>query len=202
MRHEGSRQLYAYWDELRGSRSAPERSEIEPSDIRAVLGDTFILEASMKMRTIAYRLAGTRLCAAHGCELKGLGYLVAWSEMDNFEVAKAVRQVYGEHTPMLLGYTAQTDNGRFVEYESILLPLQQAADGNQRILGIATPRSMPYWLGAEPVTQLHLRTLRPIAPQAEAASLAPEPLSEEEPSLAGEGRRRVGHLTVVDGGLD
>lgn len=210
MRHDSSRQLYEYWNLLRGSRSAPERSEIEPSDIRDVLGDTFILEVSTQLRTIAFRLAGTRLCAAHGRELKGLGFLALWSEDDNYDVVRAVGNVYRKHVPMLLSYTARSEADRFVEYEAILLPLQQAADGNERILGIATPKTPPYWLGAEALTLLHLRGARAVTPVTPTAPLiTAAPLQPADPGplqSAGLGdpssTRRVGHLTVVDGGLN
>src|SRR5680860_1013092 len=81
MRHENSRILFAYWERIRSGRQAPRREEIEPSDIRHLLGDTFILDVSGSLRTISYRLAGTRLCAAYGKELKGMGFLVPWDEM-------------------------------------------------------------------------------------------------------------------------
>ncbi len=46
MRFEKSKQLYNYWLNLKGNRAAPQRSEIEPGDIRKLLGDTFILEVN------------------------------------------------------------------------------------------------------------------------------------------------------------
>lgn len=88
MRQKNSRQLFEYWNRVRDGRPAPRREEIEPSDIRQILSDTFILEVSGKMRTISYRLAGTRLCAAFGRELKGYGFLGHWAEENCFDVAK------------------------------------------------------------------------------------------------------------------
>ena len=46
MKHPSNRELFNYWNERRGPRLAPERADIEPSAIRHVLGDTFVLEAS------------------------------------------------------------------------------------------------------------------------------------------------------------
>ena len=34
MKHAASRELYAYWEERRGQRLAPERTDIEPGAIR------------------------------------------------------------------------------------------------------------------------------------------------------------------------
>jgi hypothetical protein len=193
MRHAGSQKLFEYWNALRAGRPAPERSEIEPSDIRAILGDTFILEVSMQFRTVSFRLAGTRLCSAHGRELKGLGFLALWDEDDNYEIARAIARVYRDNTPILLSYSAISASGRSIEYEAVILPLAPAADGNARVLGIATPRATPYWLGADQLVTNQLRNARPIETAPGADALQPE--IEQAPA-----RRRFGHLTVLDGG--
>ena len=45
MKHATSRELYGYWNRVRGGEAAPRReATIEPSDIRRILADTFILE--------------------------------------------------------------------------------------------------------------------------------------------------------------
>ena len=193
MRHAGSQKLYEYWNALRTGRPAPERSEIEPSDIRAILGDTFILEVSMQFRTVSFRLAGTRLCSAYGRELKGLGFLALWDEDDNYEIARAIARVYRDNMPILLSYTAVSASGRPIEYEAVILPLAPAADGNARVLGIATPRSTPYWLGADQLVSNQLRNARPIETAPGADVMQPE-IARAPAS------RRFGHLTVLDGG--
>ena len=70
MKHAASRELYAYWEERRGQRPAPERADIEPGAIRQALSDTFILELEAADGH-SFRLAGTRVCALFGRELKG-----------------------------------------------------------------------------------------------------------------------------------
>ncbi len=74
----------------------------------------------------------------------------------------------------------------------MILPLATAADGNPRLLGIATPRSSPYWLGADTIISNNLRNSRVIEPVA--AELSQEPVASPRES------RRFGHLTVLDGG--
>ncbi len=69
--------IFAYWDQLRGERAAPERGEIEPGEIRHVLADTFILEIGADRRA-EFRLAGTRLCALFGRELKARPFVDLW----------------------------------------------------------------------------------------------------------------------------
>jgi hypothetical protein len=204
VRHQNSRFLFNYWNALRGERPAPERSEVEPGDLRHVLGDTFILEVSLQRRRISYRLAGTRLCAAYGRELKGSEYLAQWREEDGYEIARGVQRVYREFTPIIVIYAAQGVAHQFVEYESLLLPLAPATDGNGRIFGIATPGEHPYWLGAEPLERNHLRHVRAIEQEAN-STLASSNFSVHGECGAGEsaGRpRRIGHLTIHQGGKD
>ena len=78
MKHAASRELYAYWEERRGQRSAPERADIEPGAIRAALSDTFILELDADDRHV-FRLAGTRVCALFDRELKGERFVDLWA---------------------------------------------------------------------------------------------------------------------------
>jgi hypothetical protein len=70
MKHSSIRELFDYWNERRGRRAAPERGDIEPGDIRGVLADTFIL-AFDAPASHPFRIAGTRVCALFGRELKG-----------------------------------------------------------------------------------------------------------------------------------
>ena len=69
MKHAASRELYAYWDEKRGTRRAPERAEIEPGAIRGVLSVAFIL-ALDRAAGHPVRLAGTRICALSAARSK------------------------------------------------------------------------------------------------------------------------------------
>ncbi len=77
MKHPSNRELFDYWNERRGERLAPERAEIEPSAIRHVLGDTFVLEVNGAGNHL-FRIAGTRLCALFGRELKTESFLPLW----------------------------------------------------------------------------------------------------------------------------
>lgn len=216
MRQKRSAQLFDYWNRIRANRPAPRRDEIEPSDIRDLLADTFILEVSGTMRTVSYRLAGTRLCAAFGRELKGYGFLGHWNEADCFEIAKLLSRVYRDMEALIVIMRGQTQSGKTVDYEFILLPLEPMQDGTARILGVASPTRDFYWLGAEPLIDCRLRSSRviekntaydaartpPIAPSlhpAERLMGEGEPVSDRN---LGETSRRVAHLVVHDGGRD
>ena len=77
MKHPSNRELFEYWNERRGTRPAPERADIEPGAIRHVLGDTFVIEVNRTDNHL-FRLAGTRLCALFGRELKAESFTRLW----------------------------------------------------------------------------------------------------------------------------
>jgi hypothetical protein len=70
MKHASTRAVFDHWNRRRGLRWAPARSDINPGDIRHVLGDTFMLAADFA-DGIRFRLAGTRVCALFAREIKG-----------------------------------------------------------------------------------------------------------------------------------
>src|SRR5258708_37670535 len=69
MKHPSSREFFAYWDEKRGAARAPDRSEIEPGAGRELLGDIFVLSYDATSGH-PFRVAGTRVCALAGRDLK------------------------------------------------------------------------------------------------------------------------------------
>ena len=79
MREAGSIALFQYWNKLRNGRRAPTRNEIAPAEIKAYLADTFILGRE-RHRGAVFRLAGTRLCATYGRELKGFSFQSLWRD--------------------------------------------------------------------------------------------------------------------------
>lgn len=207
MRHQASKKIFTYWKNLRGERQAPERSEIEPSDIREYLGDTFILEVNKSLHTISFRLAGTRLCSAYGQELKGLGFLNLWDETDNLKIIRSVTRTYRDYRPAIISHVSKTESGRKVGFETLLLPLLPTHEGDIRLLGISTPKESPFWLGSEPI--LSNKTISVFNMDIEQAAkgdnptLVPFPndlkISPEVVSATTQGRQ-FGHLRIIDGG--
>ena len=61
-RQQGTADLLAYWTRIRGKRSAPNRSDIDPSQIHHVLCDSFMVEID-PLRQYPMRLSGARLDA-------------------------------------------------------------------------------------------------------------------------------------------
>ena len=110
MKHAATRDLYCYWDSLRGARTAPERVDIDPGAIRRILGDTFIVEVD-DARAYPFRLAGTRLCAMMGHELRGWSLLESWADADRREMARLLAAVSDDSAAVVVGVEADVQPG-------------------------------------------------------------------------------------------
>lgn len=209
MKQDGSITLFQYWNRLRGNRPAPKRTEIEPADIKALLADTFILEQDADGEPV-FRLAGTRLCATFGKELKGFALASLWQDKDRPMVDKLARSTFDNKSAVLLAFAGVTARGDEARFETLLLPLE-SGPGSRRALGSLLPFEKPFWLGAEPILECRVTSLRVIDPDREPAFLENRPampvppLAPDGGSLAdnliepGRGRR-FRHLVVFDGG--
>jgi hypothetical protein len=234
MKHASTRELYAYWQRLRGARPAPDRTEIEPSDIRRILGDTFILEA-VSRHEYRFRLAGTRVCALYGRELKGQDFLSFWQGKDREAVSTMLAAVSQDAAGAVFGMKGVSAHERELPCEILLLPIRQKGEGWTRILGSILPMNDPYWIGVHPIMSQTISSLRLIWPDERPTFLlrgdqvgrqqvarydddldfvpaAPTPATPRPTSVFGSSHvgtqaliadmasRRVGHLTVLDGG--
>jgi hypothetical protein len=155
MKHAASRELYAYWEERRGTRPAPERTEIEPGAIRGVLSDAFIIELNRRTGS-PVRLAGTRLCALFNREIKGEFFLDLWTAASRPTVGSLLAILADESTGTVAGVTAQNKTGEPVELELLLLPLGTARPSFARAIGVLAPLKIPPWLGVAPIGGLTL----------------------------------------------
>ena len=204
MKHATSRELYEYWERIRGSARAPLRSAIEPSDIRKVLADTFILEV-VNRETYQVRLAGTRICAAYGREIKGQNFLDLWTGEDRQAMATLAAAVCEDAAAAVLTLGWTTERERCLTAELLLLPLRQGDKGCDRILGSLAPFERPYWLGSEPVVRQPIASLRLVWPS-ERQNLkrraSDRPQNGPAILFPIDQSRRRGHLFVLDGGKD
>lgn len=63
--------LYEYWNRLRGERFAPPRSDLDPMDIKAVLGDVLLIDVQQEPLRFLFRLHGTNLAERAGYDMTG-----------------------------------------------------------------------------------------------------------------------------------
>jgi hypothetical protein len=208
MNQDGTIALFQYWNELRGRRPAPRRTEIEPGDIRRLLADTFILELDARFEAV-FRLAGTRLCAVHGRELKGYAFTPIWSQRDQAMMSRLTRNVFQDNSVVVITYIGTSHGGRSNPFEMLLLPLD-GGHSSPRLLGIVQPMKKPFWLGTDAVFENRIETLRMVDPDREPLFLKNRPamrmpaMNETVPRPDGDFpiKRQVRHLVVIEGGKD
>ena len=171
MKQASSRELFGYWAARRGQRAAPERGEIEPSAIRRALGDVFILEFD---RTAGhpFRLAGTRVCALFGRELKSEPFVDLWDEETRAQVAQLLGVVADEVSGAVASVKGRTGEGWAQDLELMLLPLAQRGDTHARMIGALTPFNAPFWLGVSRLGAMTLGNVRHLDPAREMPTAA------------------------------
>jgi len=210
MKQDGSIDLFHYWNRLRNGRPAPRRTEIEPADIKSLLADTFILERDTRGEAV-FRLAGTRLCATYGRELKGFSFPSLWRDKDQRLIARLAHDVFHGKAVAVIAFEGRSRTGRAVAFELLLLPLEGGLE-NPRALGIVTPCRRPFWLGTDPIAEASIESIRVLDPDREPMFLKNRPAVtvpslEPSDSVLSEaarvmGGRRIRHLVVLKGGLD
>ena len=158
--------MFAYWDTLRGTRAAPERSDIEPGAIRSCLANTFVLACDVEQGH-PFRIAGTSICALFGAELTRTPFDRHWAAEQRQDIRDLVRTVTEDMDGVVAGVTGRNEAAETVELEMILLPLARGDSGAGRVLGALTALASPYWLGTRPVQSLHLGDMRFMAASGE-----------------------------------
>jgi hypothetical protein len=195
MKHAASRELYAYWEEKRGTRSAPERADIEPGAIRRVLSDAFIIGLD---RSAGYpiRLAGTRICALFNREIKEEFFLDLWAAGSRSTIGGLLAILADECAGTVAGVTAQNTAGESIDLELLMLPLSTTRPIFARAIGVLAPLQIPQWLGADPIGGLTLGHRRHVGAAVEKRFLPRLLAPRLRPGLT---VYEVGRTTLADG---
>lgn len=215
MQKTSTRTLYDYWNSIRGSRSAPERKDIDPTRIREALANTFILELD-ESEKFSFRLAGSHLCTSYCRELKGRSFSALWHERDGDAMETLLRAVTEDHAVALVTFQGTTALQTKVSFETILMPLRHNGSTHTRLLGAMTALDEPYWLGVQPIMEQRITGLRLIWPDdvvlehsvrevatnvggdtAFSSHTTPMAIPAK---VYGRSARRYAHLAVIDGG--
>jgi hypothetical protein len=217
MQKASTKTLYDYWNTLRGSRSAPDRKDIDPTRIRGALANTFILELNYR-NEYDFRLAGSHLCAVYSRELKGRSFTQLWHARDRDAMDTLIRAVTEDHAVALVTFQGVTAVNTKLAVETVLLPIRHNGSTATRLLGAMTAIEEPYWLGIQPVMEQRITGLRLIWPDdvsledmardiaasvpddvvaADGTATVPMPMAA---TVFGRAARRYAHLAVIDGG--
>ncbi|MGQ8631833.1 PAS domain-containing protein [Agrobacterium sp. DKPNP3] len=151
--------IYAYWDDLRGKRSAPRREDIDPTKLKHHLGDLFILTDKGE-NTPYFRLAGTRLCDLFGQELRDRPFSELWNEANAVFPCRVARGILQHQLPVIFDVEAEDEHGAApLAFEMLLLPLLTEMDTAPRLLG-ALLAERPRVNFATPIRCLSMKSSR------------------------------------------
>ena len=208
MRHKKTKALLAYYGTLLAAanedadpedRLLPERTAVDPADCKGLLGDMFILEASDDGPL--YRLAGTRLCALLGSELRGHGFGVGFNASETRHAALIGRTTGHDGNGRFLCTMGTDADGRRCVLETLLLPLAHEGRRCARLLGMTVvdeeeDQALPYPVGEQKVVAMRAVDVWGSAPVPRLTSAFPLP------SLTLKGRKTAPpRLEVIEGGL-
>jgi hypothetical protein len=193
MKQAATRELYNYWNDLRQERAAPNRIDLNPTAIRGVLSNTFMVEVDPG-RSYPLRIVGSRMTALFRRELNGEAFMGLWGRDDRHMVMQLIQTVLDEPIPAVAGITAAPPARAPIELELLLLPLRHEGKTHSRLLGSLVPTSIPSWYGLIGVDALQIETSRFIYDRKSVDS--PPHIIGAAAATA----RRRSHLVVLEGG--
>jgi hypothetical protein len=138
MKHPSNREFLAYWNEKRGDARAPDRSEIEPGAVRELLGDIFVLSYDGAAGH-PFRVAGTRVCALLGRDLKDRSFSALFKPDARREIDDIIAVVAEEMLAAVAGITATAEDGSPAHLELLLLPFSARAHTPLSLTGLLAP---------------------------------------------------------------
>lgn len=150
MQNTTSQVLYKYWNEIRGTRMAPRRFEIEPARFSAILPETFMVECEAG-EGYRFRLAGTRVTEKLGFELRGRNFTALFDAEHHTDIKPFLEHVTQQGGVGVVMVEVPTASGRKARFEVIVLPLIHTEDRITRLLGAISTCGHEPWLGSEPV---------------------------------------------------
>ena len=159
MKHPATRELYEYWDRQRAGEAAPDRNAMEPGPIRHLIGDTFVIGCGPAAR-FPLRVAGTRVCALVGRDVKGQDFLSLFARASRRQIEDFLGIATEESLATVAGVTAFTDKLSPVYLELLLLPFAPSVLTPQSVTGSLVPLTVPAELEHSSLHDLSLTTWR------------------------------------------
>ncbi|MFD0915568.1 PAS domain-containing protein [Pseudahrensia aquimaris] len=172
MRHDKTRKMQDYWMQLwleagmkrdgLGRSIWPERQAVQPMHCPELLGDMFILDITNGAES--YRLAGTRLCAMMGRELKDEPFSANFDDADQRAAESWATGLADDDYLVLICSDGVSADGRVVPLETLMMPLNHNGQRGERVLGITVPLEMPAWLLSQRLERQTIRSVRILRP--------------------------------------
>ncbi len=138
MRQTAATAILTYWQSIAPESGVPQRTAIEPKALKSYLPDLFILER-LDRAVFAFRLAGTRLCARYGRELRDHDFVRLWPLEQHGRILEALNACLQTPGPVKLSGVAATLDNATVTFDVLLMPIADANGVVSRVLGAMLP---------------------------------------------------------------
>ena len=130
------RRLHGWWNGKRSDSDVPDRSALQPEDLKPLLPCIFIADAEHNPFRVRYRLVGTRAAEITGFDISGryLDELLS-SEPDQPWI-EHYRTAYVSRRPLLGATTVPTSTGSLFTYEFGIFPLRNGGLSIEQFVAI------------------------------------------------------------------
>lgn len=159
-----SRAIVMYWNEIRGLDPAPTRAALKPGSISNLLPDLFILQRDNDGAS-TFRLAGTRVCALMGRELRGQSFYSLFPPEQLQKARMLFNGVTDSLRPAAVELSGQPAEFESLDLEMILLPLIEHDRDARLALGVLAPVDRNPGQILLPLDLLRIDHIDPIRPQ-------------------------------------
>ncbi|MEO0676608.1 MAG: PAS domain-containing protein [Pseudomonadota bacterium] len=134
-RFEGIAALEAYWQGVRGNRTVPLRSEIDPRGIESALDFAFIVER-VTAGVVRFRLAGSQINEMMGMDVRGMPITSLFGSNSRAELLEAIDSVFEGPTIIEVALESPEGAGKpALPAQMILLPLKSDLGDISRAIG-------------------------------------------------------------------
>lgn len=127
-------QLFRYWDGKRAGREMPARGDVDPLDLRFILGQLILVDVlPEKPPRFRIRLHGTELARRAGYELTGK----MLDELPSTEFRTLAQRSFATTAATRAPFHSIRDrvlDGKAKRYEALMLPLSRDGDGVDMLL--------------------------------------------------------------------
>jgi len=129
-------QVEAHWEDIRGRRLVPSRSEVDPRALQGALAHVFILER-ISTGLARFRIAGAHLSELMGTEVRGLPASAVFDPASREKLSSAMQAVFDDPSVVRLELNAAKGFGRAeLCGDMMLLPLRSDLGEVSRALGV------------------------------------------------------------------
>lgn len=133
--HPSTLAIYAYWLDRCGARPMPMRSDIDPTTMpRSTLRDICIVDVVPDERRYVYRLVGTGEVEVRGNDPTGKSVAEGFFGPSVEDALACYDQVVSTCAPVLDAVPFVSNNGKYVNVETLFLPLSDDGIAVNKIL--------------------------------------------------------------------